>query len=550
MAHHDTELATQALDRSKFSNKLYYWLLAGILVQAFIYSFEVNLMYNCQPYVMNLFSATSLIAILPTILQVVSAALVPFFTKISDVVGRFQSYSVAMVCYVLGYIIQGTSSLDNFNQFAAGQVFFAIGTAGMQTLTQVLIADTTPLINRGIVFAMWDMGSAVNIWTTQLLIAPLTSPTFNWHNIYLIVALLAAAGAIVALVPLFLVQRAIRKTGQAPPKRSIGWFLHEFDTIGALLLTATLSLILFPIILANTYEDNWRTPVIYGCLIGGLISLILLVIWEAKFTDRPIMPMRIWIQRTCFGGLIVQFVLTMMASSNWAYFTSYLVVSRDLTFDQAFLLERGYQMAYLVFALGTGYAMKRFNTSRPFVWVGIVLATVGTGLMIPARQPDSSDAFVVISQTIVGAGGGMAALAASVSVTGVVHRRDIAIVIGATQILSAIAAAVGGALAGGVWTQLLPKELREHVTGEIDMSLAINRVDYVAALPEPTKSQVITAYGDSQMVLSIISCCMAVLACAAAFMMQHVDLLQSQEEQDKIYGDDGEASIEEPKEKL
>ncbi|KAF9158454.1 hypothetical protein DFQ26_007632 [Actinomortierella ambigua] len=535
MSHDDAEQGTQALDRTKFSTKLYYWLLAGILIQAFIYSFEVNLMYGCLPYVMNLFSVTSLTAIMPVILQIVSAALVPFFTKVSDVIGRFESYTIAMVSYVLGYIIQGTSNVNNFGQFAAGQFFFAVGTTGMQTLTQVLIADTTPLINRGLVFATWDMGSAINIWTTQL-------PTFNWHYIYVIVASLATVGAIVVLVPLFAVQRAIRKGGHAPQRRSLGWFLHEFDTIGALLLTATLSLILLPIILARTYDDNWKNPVIYGCLIGGIISLILLVVWEAKFTDRPIMPMRIWMQRTCFGGLFVQFVLTMMASSNWAYFTSYLVVSRDISFDQAILLERGYQMAYLVFALGTGYAMKRFNTSRPFVWVGIVLATLGTGLMIPARQPTSSDAFVVISQTIVGAGGGMAALAASVSVTGVVHRRDIAIVIGATQILSSIASAIGSALAGGVWTQLLPKELAEHVTGEYDLDMAMNRVDYVAALPEPTKSQVITAYGDSQMVLSIISCAMAVLACAAAFMMQHVDLLQSQEEQDKVYGGEDQES--------
>ncbi|KAG0243710.1 hypothetical protein BGW41_001583 [Actinomortierella wolfii] len=536
MSHGDVEQQfTQALDRTKFSNTLYKWLLAGILVQAFIYSFEVNLMYGCLPYVMNVFAATSLTAIMPTILQIVSAALVPFFTKISDVVGRFESFTFAMVSYVLGYIVQGTSSV--FDQFAGGQVLFAIGTTGMQTLTQVLIADTTPLINRGIVFALWDMGSAVNIWTTQALIKPLTAPEFNWRHIYVIIATLSAVGAIAVLVPLFIVQRKSRQGAQGQ-RRSIGWFLHEFDTIGALLLTAALSLILLPIILANTYEDNWRNPVILGCLFGGLAALILLIIWEAKFTDRPIMPMRIWMQRTCFGGLVVQFVLTMMASSNWAYFTVYLVVSRNLSFDGALLLERGYQMAYLLVALATGFAMKRFNTSRPFVWAGIVLCTVGTGLMIPARMPDSSDAFVVISQTIVGCGGGMSSIAASVSVTGVVHRRDIAIVIGATQILSSIASAVGSALAGGVWTQLLPKELGEHVTGEYDLFQAVNNVTYVALLDEPTKSQVIAAYGDSQKVLSIISCAMAILACLSAFMMQHVDLLQSQEEQDAAYGGD------------
>lgn len=106
------------------------------------------------------------------------------------------------------------------------------------------------------------------------------------------------------------------------------------------------------------------------------------------------------------------------------------MVSRDVTFGRALLLERGYQVAYLVLQMITAFLMKRFNTCRPFIWVGIIIHTAGIGMMIPARKPTSSDAFVVISQTIVGAAGGMANIASSVAVTGAVDRKDITVVIG------------------------------------------------------------------------------------------------------------------------
>lgn len=95
-------------------------------------------MYNCLPYVTNLLQATSLASVLPTILQILSAALVPFYTKVSDVFGRAQSLTFAMVFYIVGYIIQGTTK--SFLQLALGQIFYGIGSTGMLTLTQVLIA--------------------------------------------------------------------------------------------------------------------------------------------------------------------------------------------------------------------------------------------------------------------------------------------------------------------------------------------------------------------------------------------------------------------------
>lgn len=369
----------------------------------------------------------------------------------------------------------------------------------------------------------------MNIFTTGLLTDPLTiSPGANWRNVYIIVSVLSVVGAIAVLTPLWYLQRKAQSHGVTLERRSIGWLLHEFDAVGALLITLAMSLSLLPMILARSFEGNWENPKILGMFCTGIVCYGLLVFWEVKYTNRPIMPMRIWANPTCFGGLVVMFFMTVMAAMNWQYYTYYLMVSRDLSVGDAILLERGYQVAYLVFQTITGLLMKRFKILRPFIWVGIVVHTIGIGLMIPARAPDSSDAFVVLSQTIVGAAGGMANIAASVAVTGAVDRKDVAVVVGVTQILGSFGSAFGSALAGGVWTQYLPKRLAKHVTGPYDEFLAINDVTYIAGLDPTTKGQMIEAWGDSQKLMSILSVSLAAFACICTLFMKHIDLTKDQ----------------------
>ncbi|KAG0379260.1 hypothetical protein BGX24_001083 [Mortierella sp. AD032] len=536
----EVESYSKILDRSLWTKKEYLIICAAVLFQAFAYSFESNMYYSALNYVAAYLVSTSIGSILPTILQILRAALVPFFIKFSDVCGRAESISIAMLFYLIGITIQGAAK--SFVEVAVGQIFYGMGSTGVLVLTQVLIAD------RGIMFALWDVPSIASVFIVQALTDPLTlpkegEPADKWRRAFLVMGIVSVIGAAVLLVPLWRLQRkALRNRTRRFERHSFQWLLHEFDTVGALLLTAGMSLTLLPMILANSYEGNWRNGKVIAMICSGIVAIFLLVIWEAKYTDRPIMSMKIWGNRTAFGALVIGLVFAIMSSVNYQYLALYLVVSRNVSFGDAYLLERGYPVVWTICQLITALLMKRYNTCRPFVWIGIAIHVIGVGLMIPARLPSSSDAFVVISQAIAGGGAGIANVASTVAVTGIVDKNDVATVIGAQQVLSSIGYAIGGALAGGVWTQYLPQRLEKHITSPYDKHLALNDpLKYIPNLDPVTKGQLVDAYADSQMLMSIITCCLAIIAFICAMMMQHVDLLQDQPDQNQEAN--GEAEI-------
>ncbi|KAG0222976.1 hypothetical protein BGW42_006179 [Actinomortierella wolfii] len=524
------------IDRKYLSKREYYWLWGSVLVLAYCTSFESAVSGGVQNYITAYFKVTSLTALLPTIMAALSTALVPLYTKVSDVFGRAGSLTFAFTSYLIGLIVAGTA--QSYTHLAIGEIINGIGSTGINTLSQVVIADTTNLLQRGIMFAMYDVGSLINIWVSQALIDPLTlgGPADKWRLAYIITGCVAAFGSIFFMIPLWYVtiQLKRRQVG-IPPRRNLRWLLTEFDVVGAVLMCSSLALTCIPLMIAKRTRNNWNDAGMITMVVLGILAFIGLIIWDFKFAKRPILSHKVWSNRTAFGGLMIMFLLKLMGHVSWQYLNQFLVISRDLTFGESALLVRGYGNGWLAAQLVSAFIMRKWKCPRILIWVGLIIYIAGCALMIPARLPSSSSALIVVSQSMGGIGGGLAFLPCSVIVTGVVHKSDIASVIGATQILVWFGAGVGGAVSGGIWTQYLPTRLEKHVTGPLDERRAMNDpLKYIKGLDPVTKSQVINAYSDSQMLMSIVGLAFAVLTVACALLLQHVDLEQDQDTQDRI----------------
>lgn len=222
---------------------------------------------------------------------------------------------------------------------------------------------------------------------------------------------------------------------------------------------------------------------------------------------------------------------------DFQYFLTYLQVTRRLTSQNATYLERGFNVTYVCLPLVIGYIMKRTRRWRPYVWIGASFAVLGPGLMIPARNSHSHDAFIVISQVIFGAATAfinypiLVGIQASVPPSGKFSTRlctrlqlklylDIAIVIALYEVGTSVAASIGTTIAGSVWNSVLPGLFKKHVPGNYVYAKIVSSISYALALPEDQYQGVVLAYDDAMRLLGIIAVCIGGLSFLASIPLK------------------------------
>ena len=93
-------------------------------------------------------------------------------------------------------------------------------------------------------------------------------------------------------------------------KAKLRTFGSETDLVGLLLLGATLALIFLPIVIAGgSYATTtWHDPAIPAMMvIGGFVTLPLLVYWETRQATHPVIPARLLANRTVMAACVINF---------------------------------------------------------------------------------------------------------------------------------------------------------------------------------------------------------------------------------------------------
>ncbi|CEG63593.1 hypothetical protein RMATCC62417_00711 [Rhizopus microsporus] len=527
-----------------WTDKEKYIIFLGLFLFSWASNFEGNLTMTLNNKVTSFFQSNNLISLLSTITYILQTALLPIYSKLSDMFGRAHCYSVGLFFYILAFIVMATA--NNYDTLVGGQIIYAFGYSGVSILGPIVVGDLTTVTNRGLFQGLYNLPSLFNIFVAPRAAALLLDQG-RWRWGYGLCCIILGGTAVPLIGGLWYVHFKLKRSGlieeykakQAEteePKMNIFqkfiWLMTEIDIVGSLLLIAGLCLILLPLVLALPKWGGWSSGITIGTLVAGVVAWVLFAIWEWKFARKPIIPLARWNTHTPLLGVLALSTVTLISSTNWQYFTTYLLVSRKVSIDTAIYLERGYNVAYIVCEVTVGYLMKRTRKWRPFVWAGVSLTILGVGLMIPARLPSSSDAFVVISQTIVGIGSGCLYTPILVAIQSSVPHSDLAVVTAMMQVGGSIAASVGSTMSGAIWNSMLPGQLAKYVPGEYDYAKIVGSTDYAISLPKEQYDGVVQAYGHIQMILSIIAICIAVLTFCFTVPMKSFGLEDAKDSDD------------------
>ncbi|KAK0273412.1 hypothetical protein LTR35_001871 [Friedmanniomyces endolithicus] len=512
-----------------------YVAYIGIALTAWATSLESQTTTNLTIYATSSFSAHSLVSTVLVVQGVVLSVVKPPMSKIADVFGRLEAFSLSIVLYVIGYIQQAAA--NDVKTYAAAQIFYSAGQTGLQILIQIFIADTSDLLNRALVVTLPDAPFLVNVWIgPPLADAILRNLTWRWG--YAIWAVVLPVAFLPLALTLLINQRKAAKLGLLPPSPFEGkshweiaktlWF--ELDVFGLLLLCAGFSLILIPLTIGAGGIGN--APSILVMLIVGALCVFAFPFWESSKTLAPkaFFPRALFQNRTVLAGLAFAFFyFSAFYLSVFPYFQSYLLVVHDLSVTSAGHIIQIFTFAATITSILASLLIKYTKRYRQLVTAGTCIYITGLVLMLFYRKQDSSLFAIMGAQLLIGIGGGLCHGPAQLGVQASATHSEVAAATAAFLTLLEIGGAVGSAISGAIWSANIPRKLQLYLPPETkdraaDIYGSIRLASSEWPMGSPTRHAINLAYQETMTKILFVAVCMATPCIFLSLMMKDYKL--------------------------
>ncbi|KAF5968179.1 putative SIT1-transporter of the bacterial siderophore ferrioxamine B [Fusarium bulbicola] len=436
----------------------------------FFFSYALNLDFQTRntyvPYATSSFGNHSLLATVIVIREVVASAIQPSVARLTDVFGRIEIFTLAVVFSLVGTIIQTYSA--NIQTFAGGAVLHSLGYRISILTIEIMIADFTSMKTRLFFAFVPNWPALVNIWISGDITSAILSVTsWKWGvGMFAIINPICALPLIILMF--FLGRQTKHSSTERETLRSSSWtaspkaFFWELDVVGVLLLTAALAMTLIPLTLAGGQSAKWRDAGILAPLIIGLILFPIFVIWERK-ASHPMLPIHLLKHRTVWSclGISTIFPFAFLVIGNYLF--SLLVVSYNFTIKDATRVALLYQFCAIVVGSILGPIIIKIRRLKEVILTGIALLFVGFGLIYHFRGGSGSKSGVIGGEVTMGIAGGLFSWPTLILIQTVAQHEYIGVLISLVFTANAIGQALGSCVSGAMWTQTLYKELEKNL---------------------------------------------------------------------------------------
>ncbi|KAI0436598.1 siderochrome-iron transporter MirB [Xylaria telfairii] len=459
------------------------------------------------PYITSSFSRHGLLATTSIIATIVGGVIALPIAKIIDIWGRCEGFIIMVGLVVLGLILKAVS--QNVETYAAAHTIYWAGHIGMGYIISIMLADMTTLRNRLILYGINSTPTIATVFAGSK-IADLfyTYSTFRWAFGAFIIIFVAFAIP-VALMFIWSKRKALRQGVMVPrvsnrtPWESVKYYFVEFDVIGMLLTIFGFSLLLLPFSLDAYAPQGWATGYIIAMIVLGVVLLVAFVLWEKYLAPVQYFPFRFLKDRTILGACGLYFFLFLSVYCWDAYYQSYLQVVNDQSITTSGYILNAFSLTSAFVGPFVGlYTRWSGQYKWPAVIGGIPFFTLGTALLIYFRHPGTNVGYLVMCQVFVGIGSEIWSLTAQLAIMATVTHQEIAVALALWGLFGSIGASIGLAVAGALWTNILPAKLYEFLPDDAKDQAAEIFSDIVVQLSypmgTPIRDAIIAAYGDVQ----------------------------------------------------
>ncbi|EED12228.1 efflux pump antibiotic resistance protein, putative [Talaromyces stipitatus ATCC 10500] len=311
-----------------------------------------------------------------------SSVLMPFMGSLSDILGRQEILSAALLFFTAGSIAVGLCK--NMDVLLLGRVLQGVGGAGIIPMTQIVLCDIVPLRVRPkyATFSQmaWALGSIIGPLIGGLLAQYVTWRWIFWLN-------LPFCGVGLVLVPLTLRLKT--------KKTSVMEKLARIDWIGGFLFISSMTIFLMAVTWGGV-DHAWASTATLVPLLLGIAGTVVSLLWEKWGAAQPFIRLAISSNRSALAGYFCAITQGLALYYIALYFTSVKGFSPVhtgvcLITVSSILMPIGVIVSLII--THTGHV-------RWALWSGWVFMILSSGLLILLDESIATWRWVLILMTI------------------------------------------------------------------------------------------------------------------------------------------------------
>jgi MFS family permease len=154
--------------------------------------------------------------------------------------------------------------------------------------------------------------------------------------------------------------------------------LRTFDWIGLLFFVSGIVLFLTALAIGGNGTFAWNSSVVIGCLVPGIVCMILAVINELYTKRQPLVPPRLFKTRTTAGVLISVFLHGIIFTPTSYYMPLYFQVVNGASATMSGVELLPLSLMTAATATAVGFIIAKTNDYRWILWICWTIMTLGS----------------------------------------------------------------------------------------------------------------------------------------------------------------------------
>ncbi|MFF4590981.1 MFS transporter [Streptomyces sp. NPDC001388] len=487
--------------------------LSGLLLGMFVAILSSTIVSNALPEIIgDLGGGQSAYTWVVTATLLAMTATTPLWGKLADLYNKKALVQMALVIYVLGSAAAGLS--QNPGMLIACRVVQGVGVGGLSALAQIVMAAMISPRERGRYSGYLGATFAVATVGGPLLGGVITDTSWlGWRWCFYV----GVPFAVIALI-------VLQKTLHLPVvKRDV-----KVDWAGAFFISAAVSLLLVWVTFAGDKYDwlSWQT---YTMVAGSILLGLVFVLVESRASE-PIIPLRLFRNRTITLSSIASMFVGVAMFSGTVFFAQYFQLARDESPTMSGVLTIPMIGGLFVSSTVSGQFITRTGKWKAWLVSGGVLITAGLGLLGTIRY-DTDYWKTAVFMALLGLGVGMMMQNLVLSTQNQVDPEDLGSASSTVTFFRSLGGAMGVSALGAVMADRITGYAKDGIAGLGPKYAALasgssssSEIPDMDKLPAPLRTVMESAYGHGIADVFLIASGMALLAFLITLFIKEVPL--------------------------